>query len=598
MTWLSLFLLLAPGPARALFGREDAKITVLWVPSETFSRWGELDDLLERDKSVRFTLAVAPEDVPADAAKKLAAWSAAGRLELALRLKGDPILPLIANHPDAPRPQDALNRLALEREPFKERFGAPASGFVPGGGAVGPQLFETFNAMALSWVAAGDYAGSSGTWAAMGQTALIPLKPARSFGRDLTPEDLSLPDYPRPDAFVVDEADGLAPEGSWLRLLKLLTGKKPKQDWGTVGELAAERRAQGLGDAFAVKDWPSWAGSLELWTSHRAAKQAWKVYGEAARALEHYQNSGIAQVQSLEDAAAELYQAQSGRYFRLLSEEANPQSVQADRELRSHLAAVYRKTKQTPPESMYLSLLEKPKGAPAEEDEGAGSTDVHFTQGDSWLAFENPGGTVSRAPEGAAPLTDGTPASQLWKIKSLRVEWNGAATTFIYKMAALDNAIGAPSEIGPLLLDTYIDINHAAGAGSLKLLPGRPGVVTTRDAWEYALTLSGWGAALFRANPLGTPQQAGSLAVAADPRSGEVRVSVPASLLKGNPLRWGYVVAAFAVDPATTSKPPAKPLVDPKQGAVLGLLAPLEQQMGLAAEASRPRLTAVRAKGS
>lgn len=592
----SLVLLLAC-PSRALFGREDAKITVLWVPSASFSRWTEVDEALQRDPDVRFTLAVAPEDVPPEAAKKLAAWSASGRLELALRLKGDPILPLITDHPDAPRPQDALNRLALEREPFKERFGAPAAAFVPGAGAVSPPLFEAFNAMALSWVGVGDYAGSSGTWTAAGPTVLVPLKAARTFGRDLGPEDISLPDYPRADAFVIDEADGLAPDGAWLRLLAVLAAKRPKQGWQTVGQAAAARKAQGAGDAYGVKDWPTWAGGTAPWTSG-AAQGAWKLYGAAARALEHYQNSGVAKVQTLEDAAAELYQAQSSRYFRLLAEGASAEAAQAEREFRGHLLAVYRKTKQTAPESFYLSLLDKPKAGAEGDDEDTGSTDVRFTQGDSWLAFENPAGSLSRAPADAGPLGDGTPAAQLWKIKGLRVEWDGASTTFVYKMAALDNSNGAPAELGPLLLDTYIDINHIVGAGSIDLLPGRPGAVVARDAWEYALTVSGWGAALYRYNALGTPQLSGRLAVAADPRAREVRVSVPSSMIKGNPVRWGYVVAAFAVDPATTAKPPPKPRVDGDSGAVLGLLAPLERQMGLSAEASRPRLVAVRAKAN
>jgi hypothetical protein len=585
-------------PAQPFFGHDSAKITVLWVPSESFSDWQDLDMLLDRYKDLRFTIALAPEDVPPAAASKLGSWVTAGRVELALRLKGDPVLPLIADHPDAPRPQDALDRLALARESFKTLFTVQPAGFVPGSGALSPPLLEGLNAMALPWVAAAEYTGSTQSWAAMGKTVLVPCKAVQTMGADISPADLTLPDYPDPDVFVVDEADGLVPEGAWLRLLKIFADKHPRPGWQTVTESVALRKTAGWVDAFAVKTWPTWTGTAASWTSTPAAKKAWNLYGETARALEHYQNSGVAQIKTLEEATNELYEAQSARYYRLLGSPRDAQSQPADRDLRSHLLAVYRKTKQTPPEDLFLSLLaQSADTSESDADQAdAGSTDVHFTRGDSWLSFENPAGSASRAPEGAPPLPDGTPAAQLWNIKSLRIDWTSSAITFVYRMARLDNGLGAPAEMGPLLLDTYVDLNHIVGAGSIELLPGHPGAVVTRDAWEYALTVSGWGAFLYRSNPLGTPLLAGRLAVTADPQSGEIRVVVPSSLLKGNPVHWGYAVAAFAVDTETTSKPPPRPAVDAKRGGILGLLAPLEQQMGLAAEGPRPRLTAIRAK--
>jgi hypothetical protein len=180
----------------------------------------------------------------------------------------------------------------------------------------------------------------------------------------------------------------------------------------------------------------------------------------------------------------------------------------------------------------------------------------------------------------------------------LTLFFNAATVTFSFKLGAMENSAGAPAELGSVLLDTYIDLNHTARAGSIALLSGRPGAMVARDAWEYALAVSGWGAWLYRSNPLGSPQLVGNVAVSADPKTAEVRVVVPASMLRGNPGRWGYVVASYAADPKTTSKPPPKPLADPKRGAILGLLAPLEQQMALAAEGGRPRLVAVRAKAA
>jgi hypothetical protein len=136
------------------------------------------------------------------------------------------------------------------------------------------------------------------------------------------------------------------------------------------------------------------------------------------------------------------------------------------------------------------------------------------------------------------------------------------------------------------------------GAGTTTLLDGRGAFIQARDAWEYTVTVSGWGAFLYRSNPLGTPLPKGKLGLSADAKSGEVRVTIPRAYLRGNPARWGYVVLAMAVDPQTTGKPPAKPLYG-KAGPVLGLLAPLEQQKAVlspGAEAGRQRLAALRAQ--
>ncbi len=148
--------------------------------------------------------------------------------------------------------------------------------------------------------------------------------------------------------------------------------------------------------------------------------------------------------------------------------------------------------------------------------------------------------------------------------------------------------------MGDLLLQTYIDINHVLGAGSMKLLDGGA-FIQARDAWEYAITASGWGAYLFRFNPLGEPSLVGKLGLAADPKAGEVRVSIPASFLRGKPERWGYVALAMAADPATKAQEPVKPLA---AGAapILGLLAPLEQQKAvLSPGPATRRLAALRA---
>ena len=137
------------------------------------------------------------------------------------------------------------------------------------------------------------------------------------------------------------------------------------------------------------------------------------------------------------------------------------------------------------------------------------------------------------------------------------------------------------------------------GAGSTSLLEGRGVFASARDAWEYALAVTGWGAALYRFSPQGPPSFVARLPVSADLKSGELRVTVASEQLRGNPSRWGYIVAAMALDPRTADGNPPKPLEGASAGnSILGILAPLEQQksLGAAAEGGRRRLAAVRAR--
>jgi hypothetical protein len=99
-----------------------------------------------------------------------------------------------------------------------------------------------------------------------------------------------------------------------------------------------------------------------------------------------------------------------------------------------------------------------------------------------------------------------------------------------------------------------------------------------RDCWEYALSLGPSGGVLLRAIPESAPAVLAAVPVSVDAARRIVRAAVPRSLLRGNPLRWGYILAAFAAKSAGTREESPAAV---KPGGPLGLLAPLEQQQAL-----------------
>jgi hypothetical protein len=583
----TLFLLLLCGPGRAFFGSDAPKTAVLWVPPESFSDWQDLDGVLGRHGELKLTIAVSPSMLERGAKKALAPWLANGRVEAALRLDGDPILPLVAGNAKAPRPDDVPTRLALARERWKAELSTAPAGFVPGAGALSADLLGSLRAVTLQWAATGEYSGSTASWAGSAGTLLVPMRAPRTEGRELSASDLGLDDPGQRVVFAVDEADGLVPLGSLLRLLESPAGGKAK-GWATVSE-AAKAWGESARPAAKVADWPAWTG-LGSWTDGPRAARAWSLYAEASQTLDRYQNSGSADLKALELASLELYAAQANRFYRELPPH---EAEQAAKEHRSRLLAVFRKLKQTPPDALFKA------GTTAAADEQP--TGVRVSEGPDWLQFDNPSGTFGRAPPGFQ-LEGGGPPGAAFKLERLRVESGGAGVSFVLKLGKLDTGAAlqppasAAPDLGRVLLEVYVDVNHVQGAGASTLLFDRSTFVVGRDAWEYALTISAWGAYLYKANPLGTPLQLSRLAVLADPSTREVRVTIPRSQLPGNALRWGYVATAALADAATAAKPPVKPAKPQEGSAILGVLAPLEQQKALAdAKTAKPRLAAVRA---
>lgn len=492
-----LALLLPAAEGLGLFGLGDQskhKTALLWVPPESFADWTVLSEFFKNNEAFKLTVGVSPEMLTPEAKSQLDPWIAQGRLELALRVPGDPILPLISRHPGAPRPDDPLNRIAAAREDYRAKTGTFPAGFVPGGGALEPELLESFGALGLRWVAAGDYnKGADAPWGIKNAATFIALSSDEL-------QDGGGEGSAAPDAFVIDEAGGSAPPGSLAKLLARL----PSRSWLTLSQ-ALETRS--VVDAATISPWPTWSGDYSLWTRSPAQKKAWKMYADACLALDRYQNSGTADLKVLENATGQLYLAQSSKYYLAPENPGGP--------WHAHLAAVYRQINHALPLELRAS--------------GAGPK-----HGPSWLEFEAYG-----APAGAPAEND------IWKFLSLRVEWSAEDVTFIYKMSRLEADESSLHGFGRLRLDTYIDLNRRAGSGSTKLLAGVKAHLISRDAWEYALTVAGSGARLYRFKAQAEPLLTAEVNPVIDLKNAEIKVKIPRQLLRGNPLRWGYFAAAM-----------------------------------------------------
>lgn len=523
---------------------------VVWLPPENFRQWSGVDALMRADSDLKLTIGVSPAMATPLVKAALLPWVEKGRIELAARIDGDPVLTMVAGHPAGPRPQDPLERAVEARERLQKRLGLVPAGLIPGAGAVDAAVAVSLGQSGASWILAGPYAAPEEAWAAGGRAVVVPSGATTLFDESASTASVFLA-----------AAAGLP---------------RPAQGWAAVGELAA-LKSGAPADPAGIAAWPAWNPDAALFPpADEGARAAWDAYAAAAQALDLYQNSGSADLRTLDAAVELLRRAQAARHYRPSASEDLPAG------LRTALLAVYKRLKLPAPHALYDGSAAAASSSPAAP--GERPTGVRALSGPSWLEFRAPLGAIallpSLAPGATAAIMDGGAAADPWRILSLRVDWDESAVRLNLRVGRASNAAPRP------IYEIYSDFNRVLGAGRVPLLEGRGAVVPARDAWEMALSVVGDEARLYRARGGGEPDEIAVFKAQWLSDRGEVSVSVPRSYMRGNPSRWGWAVVALAEDPARSGRRPAASLVGADGTILLGALAPADQQKGILSRAN------------
>lgn len=367
-------------------------------------------------------------------------------------------------------------RLAVARQAFQREFGRAAEGFAPGGGALDDASARRVRAAGILWAAA------SGNSAAAFKTAS---------GLDILPGKSGPP--AGPGLTVFDEGSGLAAPGSGLAAIDAAAEGAAAATWSFPSALASGAAAET--DRLEGR---SWAGDLSRWNSRPAQALALARLASAAAELERYQNSGTAALETLDEASSLLRKAESGRGLAAAEEAAAEHA--------GLLIRFYELLGQRPP----LDLLASTAAASA-----AGLVTSEASPGR--IAFLAPSGSAGRC-----------------ALDRLEVEHAGSQLKFSVFLAT-----SAEAEAKRPLVDLYIDVNHRQGAGSARLLPGRPGFIRAADAWEFALELGEVGKLYRFVPPRPSPPE--RIAASWDAEARRLDASIPASRIKGNFASWGYL---------------------------------------------------------
>lgn len=569
---------LAPVPEAAL-----TPVAVLWVPREETLDWDALLSFLTDNPAFGLTVALTPAAFSDLAPETLAALPRG--LEIAARLPGDPVLPLIKDLqgatgapddalPAFTRPQDVVTRLTALRSGYPA-LPRPISGFAPAAGGLTPELVPLFAPFKVEWAAVGA-AERGAPWIDPRGVAVIPFK--------ILSADLSgWAGAGAGAAYVIDDTVEPAAAYPGLRTLRELAGSSLAEgvrfqtvsDWlkdsAVVSSAAAPSASSGQ------QALVPWTGGYAPWTEQPLQRSAWRLLARVAKDLDAAQGAGQILPKRVEAAAGEFRNAQSGRFFLNLDRRVPASLRESDeREFRVTLTNVYRILGLPAPDELQRPLSES--SGPLGGTLAGGAVE----SGETWLVFRDPTGD-SRAPVGVGASTP--PAAEMFDLSDLRVTWAAEAVTFSVSLSS-----GNPEDAW---FDVYVDMNQRTGAGITNLLPGREALVEPRDAWEFAVALGGGGGKLFQAGPQGQVIEIETLEPRFHPYSHTATFSVSTRHLRGDPRLWGYVVVVMAPGPAALGEAGRPPLKDEEGSPLLDILSPYTGERLTVAQ--RRRLEAVRA---
>ena len=528
--FFALVLMLLLGPARAY-----AQQALLWIPSPE-AGIEEILSILEENKDLRLTAALT--EIPESAALRLKKLQEDGGLELVLRPEWDPPLPLLyypsletvkwEGKPSAPAfagddRQFLMFRLDRARETSKRYFKKIPDGLViPPGGLV-EDYFPLARASGFKWLACGPLASTAAAVFEAGGVAVVPFTPypgaAAGGGLRFT---------------VFDETSAVDAAQLRAGLQKELRGAGRGETLTVSEALKTAPSSASSPSGIAAMSSP-WSGDYTVWASTPLQRSALAALARTRSDLMLYLNSRGGDYNSAKPAFEEYFAAENGEKLKSLASGDLEERREAETAIRHSLGSAYHLMRRTPVKWSFSSLDE---ALEAVEDRER----LHIASGPGGFEIRN----ISRKPElplTGPPLPESADPEKIWKLDKLKVEKLPDAIVFRLYPLALENSGNLPSGFGHVALDLYIDINRRVRAGRTRPLNGRPFRFSSESAWEYALEIAPEKAVLYAAVSK-RPVVIGTFPVKAE--DGAITVRVPRSVLKGNPLFWGYAALMLA----------------------------------------------------
>lgn len=540
-----------PGPVE-IPTAEKGRLAALWVPGPRTDALASARFLAQRP-DLRVTVLFpdhffGPDEKSKEAKILFRTLVSSKQIEVVLTLPDRPVLPLLMDTENARAssptiaalppvfawPDDVVDQIGFARESFRGRWRAAPMGIqLPWDVALGPE-FPLLARFKLRWA----LVSSSGPLPSVIEEFKIPV---------IRPALFPFGPAPRKEWFKANLQPILVSSGIGgpfqigavedLAVLETLAGGPGAAAWVLMSEAMAEGPPPGIVRSTASSvDFTPWIGDAE-------ENRAWELLGGVRRSVNEYQNSGAANLRSLDLAKRTFYSAESGTFFdHFGAERETAREEDLKRDFMATLSQVYRLMGQPVPPEIRQGFARGGRAGPAGEEADGG-----FERVGTALRWRDPAND-DRGPGDYFYPTGAQFPTGAWDLRGFEVQPAEEDLTFVFEFTALPNPGGAPGGFSLPLIDVYMDINHSPGAGSQELLPGRPGMAEAGDAWEYALSADGWGARLFQSAPGQTPRSLGFFTVVKTSATA-FSVTIPRRYWRGEPEAWGFAVAVFGRSP-------------------------------------------------
>jgi len=512
----------------------NAQQAALWIPAEDSDK-SEVLNLLETGKDLKLTAALGA--LPKPLTEKAVKLSAEGRLEPALRVQGDPILPLFyypgeqsvswqnkPSTPVAPNDQYFLSlRLSQAKDAHTADFKSQPRGLVnPPGGFLADYL-PLAKSLGLSWTATGPAASTAAAVFDLGGIYAVPFVKYSSQPAAVNTVVFTVFDETLPGTQAETRQELL----SFLRL-------RPAGGWLTVSQ-ALKLAVSTPAAAEELKASLPWSGDYTPWAATPAQTGALAAMAKTRSDLMLYLNEKQGEYKAARNAFEAYFSAEDAQRLSRLASPDPDLSREAETETQNSLADVYRLMKKTPPPWLFSGLAVALNTEPARDKLSVSVDTAGFRAVNSSRKPDLP----ARAPV----LAGDSDPYRVWKLSALEASLGETQTTFRFYPLQTDNAQRSGAGFSYARFDLYIDINHRPRAGSTKLLEGASGRLFPDSAWDYAIKVSPGTAEFYLATDKG-PKLLGKAGARLE--NGAVTVRAPKAIFGGNPLLWSYTALLLA----------------------------------------------------
>jgi hypothetical protein len=509
---------------------------ILWIPHED-SNIEDVIDRISTNPELRLTIAISK--MPANLAGKLNSLQSKGQIEFAMRIANDPVLPLLY-YPSIPsvswidKPSTGLPannpyffalRMADAKEKFQKNFKKTSAGFVNLSGGVTGDYAVISKTVGMKWVSCGPFV-STMTYDMLNSEGVffVPFSvPESTSTIFLSTEPLKF--------WVIDETLNDETRAKSRDVLFAIASSSDVHNYLTVSKAIEIATSTEVPKNEIENFFKPWTGDYSLWASSPAQFGAMLALDKTRQELGIFLNSVQGDMKLAKNLYEDLYLLESSSIFIKLSNPDTEIFKETEENFQSGLSDIYKQMNHSVPSWLFNPLTDFSSKAGFSEK-------VEISSGASFFVFKNtskkpdlPSKTPS-LPETADPY-------KIWKLDSLKVEWDDKDITLGFKPLEIDNSKKEPAGFNHIFIDLYIDINHRFRAGFGKPLDGRNARIFPEDAWEYALALNSKKAEVFKISATKLIS-AFSTKPELDRQSNYIYVRIPRSILRGNPNLWGY----------------------------------------------------------